>query len=57
MSARDGNKKLKKDLDRLGGTPSEGERFLVTSPEWGRVKQARYQYAKVLPNGTIVAQV
>jgi hypothetical protein len=58
LSARDGRRKLRTDLERLERAPAGVATFLVTSPSWERRIQVQgFSYAKVPPEDTIVARV
>lgn len=56
--ARDGNRKLQQDLDRLQASPPGVATFLVTSPSWeARIGVRSFPYWKIPPEDTIVARV
>jgi len=58
LSARDGTRKLQRDLARLQLAPASVAAFLVTSPSWEkRIQQRGFSYWKIPPEDTIVARV
>jgi hypothetical protein len=58
VAARDGNRKLQIDLERLQRAPAIVATFLVASPSWEhRIQHRGLPYWKTPPDETIVARV